>query len=299
MNQPTGDRPSPRPPIIQVTDLRLDFVVGTRVLESGDFDLPSHSWQSRHSQGPGGAGAQPLQQEPASGAMPIISPGLGRSPARPLTVLDIPDFAVPEGDQLVITGPSGCGKSTFLQVLGGILVPDAGRVEVAGSVLGDLDEAGRDRWRADQVGIVFQQLNLLQGFTAMENVMLGLMFSPLGRRRVGSDERALAREALVAVGLEGRLHHRPAALSLGEQQRVAIARALVKRPRMILADEPTGSLDPRNAAAVAALLRRACSEHGCSLVLVCHQDEIAAGFPHRIDFLRLNRAVQAVAPGEQ
>jgi putative ABC transport system ATP-binding protein len=204
-----------------------------------------------------------------------------------LPVLAIEQWTLAAGAQVVIEGPSGCGKSTFINVLGGLLAPLHGRVQVAGADLGALDEAGRDRWRAAQVGLVFQSLNLLQGFTALENVLVGGSFGP---RRI---DAAAARSALEAVGLGPRLHHRPGELSLGEQQRVAIARALAKRPRLLLADEPTAALDPRSAIQVAELLAAACREHGCTLVLVCHQPQIAARFPLRLDFAALNRAAFA------
>ncbi len=208
-----------------------------------------------------------------------------------LPIVDIPEWALPEGSLVVLEGPSGSGKSTFLNVLGGLLPPTSGQVTVCGVDLGTLDEAGRDRWRADHVGIIFQGLNLLQGFTALENVMLGMTFSHV----TGSWKDATA--LLGEVGLAQRVHHRPSDLSLGEQQRVAIARALVKRPRLILADEPTGSLDPRNATDISILLRRVCADHGCSLVMVCHQPEIAAHFPQRIAFTTLNRvSPSGVAP---
>ncbi|MEK7415765.1 MAG: ABC transporter ATP-binding protein [Planctomycetota bacterium] len=209
-----------------------------------------------------------------------------------LPIIDIPTWSMSTGALVVIEGPSGCGKSTFLNVLGGLLACDSGNVRVCGADLASLDEAGRDRWRADHVGVIFQGLNLLQGFSALDNVLLGATFS---RTTVtAADARALLSE----VGLAHRLYHRPSELSLGEQQRVAIARALIKRPQLILADEPTGSLDPKNAADITALLRRVCTDHGCSLIMVCHQPEIAAGFPARVDFTTLNRATAqlGVAP---
>ncbi len=211
------------------------------------------------------------------------------TPTGPLAVVDIPAWTLAEGALAVIEGPSGCGKSTFLNVLGGLLPPSSGRAHVCGVDLATLDEATRDRWRADHVGIIFQGLNLLQGFSALENVMLGLTFSH------AKGSWAEAQALLTEVGLGQRTHHRPSELSLGEQQRVAIARALVKRPRLILADEPTGSLDPRNANDIASLLRRVCADHGCTLVMVCHQPEIAALFPQRIDFTALNRTAAPVA----
>jgi putative ABC transport system ATP-binding protein len=206
-----------------------------------------------------------------------------------LPVLDIPAWSLPARAQAVLEGPSGCGKSTLFHVLAGLLRPTAGHVEVCGAELTALDETGRDRWRAAHVGVVFQGLNLLAGFTALENVRFGLAFSH------ASGGWAEARAALEEVGLGQRLHHRPAHLSLGEQQRVAIARALVKRPRLILADEPTASLDPRTAATVADLLRTVSVAHGCTLLMVCHQPEIAAHFPQRIAFASLNRALETAS----
>ncbi|MCP3887100.1 MAG: ABC transporter ATP-binding protein, partial [Propionibacteriaceae bacterium] len=151
-----------------------------------------------------------------------------------LTVLDIPSWSVRKGTQVAISGPSGSGKSTLINVIAGLLVPTSGSVTVAGATLTGLGEVERDRFRARSVGYIFQSLNLLQGYTALENVMLGMTFSPC---RHDTDA---AREVLETVGMSHRAHHYPRQLSIGEQQRVAIARALVKRPELILADEPTG-----------------------------------------------------------
>ncbi len=216
-----------------------------------------------------------------------------------LAVVDIPAWSMVEGALVVIEGPSGCGKSTFLNVLGGLLPPATGRAQVCGVDLATLDEAGRDRWRAHQVGIIFQGLNLLQGFTALENVMLGLTFS----KAAGSWAEAAA--LLAEVGLGQRTRHRPSELSLAAEAAFNCAwpspRALVKRPRLIL--KPTTGphrlkLDPRATPSdIAALLRRVRADHGCSLVMVCHQPEIAAQFPQRVDFTALNLvAAGGVAP---
>ena len=125
----------------------------------------------------------------------------------------------------------------------------------------------------------------MQGYTAIENVLLGAAFSP------GKATRNAALTLLDEVGLGHRLHHKPAELSIGEQQRVAIARALVKQPRLILADEPTGSLDPRHADEVIALLRRACRKHRCALIVVSHEPGVVSAFDRRDDFSRLNRVL--------
>lgn len=202
-----------------------------------------------------------------------------------LRVLDLPGWQVEAGEQVAVAGPSGCGKSTLLHLLAGVLAPTAGAVRVCGEDVGTLAEAARDRFRARHVGIVFQSLNLLPGFTARENVLLGGAFHPGGPPAPGEADALLA-----AVGLTGRAHHSPDELSLGEQQRVAIARALVKRPALVLADEPTGSLDARNAREIVRLLRGACADRGSTLVLVTHDPAVLAGFERQVVFAELNRA---------
>ena len=201
-----------------------------------------------------------------------------------LTVLDIPSWSVRKGTQVAISGPSGSGKSTLINVIAGLLVPTSGSVTVAGATLTGLGEVERDRFRARSVGYIFQSLNLLQGYTALENVMLGMTFSPC---RHDTDA---AREVLETVGMSHRAHHYPRQLSIGEQQRVAIARALVKRPELILADEPTGSLDPGHTSGVVAALREASRKFDCTLVVVSHEQDVVSSFEQRVSFLELNRA---------
>ena len=209
-----------------------------------------------------------------------------------LTVLDIPAWSLARGAQAAITGPSGSGKSTLLHVLAGLLVPAEGEVVVDGASLYALGEAARDKFRAERLACVFQTFNLLQGYSALENVMLGAVFGG------GDASPGRARDLLARVGLEHRLRHRPARLSVGEQQRVAIARAFAKEPRLLLADEPTGSLDPRNKRVVVELLRGICRERGCALLVVSHEEDVAAAFEVRVDFQMLNRALAAAgAPG--
>jgi putative ABC transport system ATP-binding protein len=206
-----------------------------------------------------------------------------------LPILDIPAFHVAPGEQLAMVGQSGCGKSTLLHVISGISRPDAGNVIVDGVDVTRLPEAGRDRYRADKIGYVFQTFNLLAGFTALENVMLGMTFS----RGRASRQRALS--LLKRVGLQHRIDHKPAALSVGEQQRVAVARALANRPRLLLADEPTANIDRRNQQHVVDLIRETSGEEGVTLMLVTHSLEVAEQF-ERIDKLEeINRVTVAAA----
>jgi len=198
--------------------------------------------------------------------------------------LDIPEWTLGRGEQVAVFGSSGSGKSTFLNTLAGLLVPDSGSVELCGQDLRPLGEAGRDRFRARHIGYIFQTFHLLQGYTAFENVLLGATFS---HQKV---DRQYTKELLQRVGLSHRLHHVPARMSIGEQQRVAIARALVKKPELVLADEPTGSLDPRHTREMVKLLQDACRDQGCSLVVVSHEAAVVASFERRDDFLAVNRA---------
>ena len=189
-----------------------------------------------------------------------------------LEVIRLRQFDLAAGEQAALVGESGSGKSTLLNLIAGILLPDEGEIVVNGTDLTKLGEAARDRFRAANIGYVFQSFNLLQGFTALENVSLGQMF---GGGNGGADR---AVPLLKSVGLEHRLHHKPRALSVGEQQRVAIARALVNAPPLVLADEPTGSLDSRNGTAVLELLRQICADGKHTLLLVTHDPQVMKGF---------------------
>src|SRR5580704_14415135 len=189
-----------------------------------------------------------------------------------LEVIRLRQFELNAGEQTVLVGQSGSGKSTLLNLIAGILLPDKGEILVNGTDPTQLSEAARDRFRAANIGYVFQSFNLLQGFTALENVLLGQMF---GGGNGGADRAA---QLLKNVGLEHRLHHKPRALSVGEQQRVAIARALVNAPPLVLADEPTGSLDSKNGMAVLDLLRRVCTEGKHTLLLVTHDPQVMKCF---------------------
>ncbi|HEX2860500.1 MAG TPA: ABC transporter ATP-binding protein [Lacunisphaera sp.] len=196
-------------------------------------------------------------------------------------VVDVAEFALAAGEQLALRGESGSGKTTFLHLIAGILAPDAGRIELAGRDLAALGEAARDRLRAETIGYIFQTFNLLQGHTVLENVELGMAF---GR---GVD-RKHAEALLTRVGLRDKLGHFPRQLSTGQQQRVAVARALANRPRLVLADEPTGNLDARNSREALALIREVCRENEAALLLVSHDEAVLAQFETVRNFSDLN-----------
>jgi putative ABC transport system ATP-binding protein len=205
-----------------------------------------------------------------------------------LPILDIPRLEVAAGEQMVIRGRSGGGKTTLLNAIAGLATIDAGRITIKETEITRLPEAARDRFRARHIGIVFQTFNLLAGFSALENVQLGMTFTgqPQDRKR--------ATELLKHVGLGHRLLHKPAALSVGEQQRVAVARALVNRPELLLADEPTANIDPAHQQAVIDLLREVCREENVAMLLVTHADEVSNQF-ERVEHLEeLNRAMATV-----
>jgi putative ABC transport system ATP-binding protein len=199
--------------------------------------------------------------------------GLGKQvalPSGPLTILADVGFSIAAGEAFAIVGASGSGKSTLLSLLAGLDVASTGRVRLGGADLGALDEDGRAALRAEKVGFVFQNFQLLPALTALENVMLPLEL--MGR----NDARTAATEMLRRVGLGERLAHYPKLLSGGEQQRVALARAFVVRPALLLADEPTGSLDFATGERVMALMFELNREAGTTLVLVTHDRGIAA-----------------------
>jgi ABC-type lipoprotein export system ATPase subunit len=204
-----------------------------------------------------------------------------------LPILDVPEFHVAAGEQMVLVGRSGCGKTTLLHVIAGISRPDSGKVRIDDWDITLMGEAECDRFRAEHIGYVFQTFNLLRGFSALENVLLAMRFT--GRRV----DRGRARHLLERVGLSHRTTHKPAALSVGEQQRVAVARALANRPKLLLADEPTANVDAGHQQQVLDLLRETCREEQVALVLVTHTPEVARQF-ERVDNLEeFNRAGKA------
>jgi lipoprotein-releasing system ATP-binding protein len=205
----------------------------------------------------------------------LVASGIRKSygtPQGPLEVLQGTDLTVKRGTILAIVGASGAGKSTFLNILGTLDHADAGTVEISGRRVDHLNERELARVRATQLGFVFQFHHLLPEFSAEENVMMPLLIA-------GNDAataRRRAREALAAVGLNERWLHRPAELSGGEAQRVAVARALAPSPELVLADEPSGNLDQRSAAALHELLTMLARERAQTFVVVTHNDRLAA-----------------------
>ena len=205
-------------------------------------------------------------------------------------MVDVPDFTLDTKQQTALCGTSGTGKTTFLNLIAGILQPDEGRIDLDGSPISEAGEADRDQFRARTIGYIFQTFNLLQGYTCIENVLLGMSFGP------GADRR-WASELLERVGLGQRLDHFPRQLSTGQQQRVAVARALANRPKLVLADEPTGNLDPTSAAESLCLIRETCRENGAALLLVSHDRGVLGQFDNVRDLADINRA--AAWPGAE
>ena len=206
------------------------------------------------------------------------------SPEGPLTILAAVDLDIEAGDTVAIVGPSGAGKSTLLALLAGLDEPSTGQVWLNGAEFSSLDEDGRARMRAQQVGFVFQSFHLVPSLTALENVMLPLELA--GRR----DAREAARQVLAKVGLKSRVQHYPRQLSGGEQQRVAIARAFVIQPAVLFADEPTGNLDTATGARIIELLFELNRASGTTLILVTHDENIASRC-HRHVVLEAGRVV--------
>ena len=236
-------------------------------------------------------------------------------------VVDIDSLQIADGEQVALIGTSGSGKTTLLHLIAGILAPDSGRIifgtnetirELLGRVasvevpagevvhyktgshdqaidVATLAEAQRDVFRGQNIGYIFQSHHLLPGFTALENVLLGMSFT--GR----TPDKPWATHLLTEVGLAERMNYRPAKLSVGQQQRVAVARALANRPNLVLADEPTGALDEKNAQQVLDLIRKLCGEVGAALLLVSHDLNIARQLPKVLTLAEINRAAVGYA----
>jgi putative ABC transport system ATP-binding protein len=217
-----------------------------------------------------------------------------RWPRQQTACLDIPTFTVSAGERVFLHGPSGSGKSTLLGLLGGIAVPQAGTVEVLGTALNGLSSGARDRLRADRIGFIFQQFNLLPWLSALDNVLLPCTFSARRKERA-SEPRAEAGRLFGHLDLAPEVWRKPAAeLSVGQQQRVAAARALIGRPEILIADEPTSALDaPRQQLFVDLLLKETAAA-GAALLFVSHDARLAAHFDRQVALAEINRA----APGD-
>ena len=206
--------------------------------------------------------------------------------------LDIPRFELMPGERVFMHGPSGSGKSTLLNLIGGVLAPRSGQARVLGADLGRMGSSARDRLRADHIGFIFQQFNLIPYLSAIDNVLLPCRFSALRRERAAADGMHAAAERLLRhLDLEPALWKKPAtALSVGQQQRVAAARALIGRPEIVVADEPTSSLDEDRQSAFLELLRRECDAAGAALLFVSHDRRLASHFEREVALADINRA---------
>ncbi len=182
------------------------------------------------------------------------------------------DMTVREGEFVAVMGPSGCGKSTLLHLMGGLLSPTRGRVRVDGTELTSISDSQRTEVRRRKVGFVFQRFNLLPTLTAMDNLNLAREIRENGQPSNGLNATSI----LALLGLENKIHHKPTELSGGEQQRVAIARAIITRPKILLADEPTGSLDSENSGIVLEMLQELNMRHGQTILLITHDPDVAA-----------------------
>lgn len=197
-------------------------------------------------------------------------------------VVDINSLGIALGEQVLLKGGSGAGKSTLLQLIAGLLRPSEGSISIAGTDITTLSGAKADIFRGRHVGFIFQTFNLLHGFTALENVMAALMFSEVPSKQ----HRERAATTLTALGLT-RHDADIAQLSVGQQQRVAVARAVVCEPELVLADEPTASLDPENAETAMDLIQQACAERNAALLCVSHDRSLDARFQRSTDFAEL------------
>lgn len=202
-------------------------------------------------------------------------------------LLAIPRLRLQAGEQLFVAGPSGSGKSTLLSLLAGVVTPRSGRVDVLGTPLSSLGGSARDRFRADHIGLIFQQFNLLPYLSIVDNVLLPCRFSRYRRERLrelGSTPGQAAHVLLERLELPRALWDRPVPrLSVGQQQRVAAARALIGRPAVVLADEPTSALDARLRTVFMSLLQEECRAAGAALVFVSHDEALAQRFDRRLD----------------
>lgn len=203
--------------------------------------------------------------------------------------LSISELSVRQGEHLFIRGASGSGKTTLLNLLAGILKPNSGRVTLLGHVLESMGSSARDRFRVDHMGIIFQQFNLLPYLSVVENVLLPCRFSARRRQKAG-DIKATAYRLLEHLGLDTELFQRTVTdLSVGQQQRVAVARALIGSPELIIADEPTSSLDTDTRDGFLDLLFREAEALASTIVFVSHDPHIATHFPRMVDMQEVNR----------
>ncbi|MBX3378230.1 MAG: ABC transporter ATP-binding protein [Phycisphaeraceae bacterium] len=201
------------------------------------------------------------------------------------TIIDVPSLSMARGEQLLLTAGSGAGKSTLLHLIAGLMDPSRGVVAVDGTIMHELHGARRDLFRGRKIGMIFQTFNLLLGFSAIENIMAALMFSSVP----AEEHRAKASALLAKLGID-RQDARPTELSVGQQQRIAVARAVVCEPVLVLADEPTASLDPENSAAAMELIQGLCRETNAALLCVSHDPAMRERFSKRLSLAEVSRA---------
>jgi putative ABC transport system ATP-binding protein len=211
--------------------------------------------------------------------------------------IDIPELVIGPGERIFLHGPSGSGKSTLLALLGGVALPQQGRISLLNTEITTLSGRARDRFRADHIGFLFQQFNLLPWLSALDNVLLPCTFSARRRQRAGQNStppRTEAERLLQQLDLEADSWHKPAAeLSVGQQQRVAAARALIGQPELLIADEPTSALDAARQQLFVDLLLQETQAAGATLVFVSHDQRLAAHFDRQIELPAINRAPSA------
>ncbi|MEA5557579.1 ABC transporter ATP-binding protein [Nodularia spumigena] len=224
---------------------------------------------------------QPTQETPALEITDLSFTYPGASEP----IVRINDLALAKGEQMLLAGGSGRGKSTLLQLIAGLIEPSQGHIHVDGIEISTLSAAKRDLYRGQKIGMIFQTFNLLSGFSALENVMAALKFGRHPKRK----HRDRALELLTSLGIE-RVNAVPDQLSVGQQQRVAVARALACEPVLVLADEPTASLDPDNANAAMNLIQEACRARSAALLCTSHDPRTAARFERRASLDELARA---------
>ena len=203
----------------------------------------------------------------------------------------MPEFSLEDGECVAIVGPSGSGKTTLLNLIAGILTPETGKIDVSGTEVSALSDAARRRFRASQIGFVFQDFALLDYLPVRQNILYPYRITPALTLDTAARERA---EALAnACGIGDKLDRHPSALSQGEQQRVAICRALVTQPKLILSDEATGNLDPSSKARILDLLFEQASEAGASVLAVTHDHELLPRFERVLDFAQFREGASA------
>ncbi|MBN8474622.1 ABC transporter ATP-binding protein [Sulfuritalea sp.] len=219
-----------------------------------------------------------------------------RWPRQAEICLDIARFDLAAGERVFLHGASGSGKSTLLGLLGGVALPQQGRIELLGTDITRLSSRARDRFRADHIGFLFQQFNLLPWLPAIDNVLLPCTFSARRRERAGADPRAEAERMLRHLDLDTASWRKPAGeLSVGQQQRVAAARALIGRPEILISDEPTSALDAERQQVFIDLLLQESAAVGATLVFVSHDRRLAGHFDRVVALDEINRTAQEVA----